>query len=693
MKPKSRHRRPVPASASDNGLVDYIAAAKYTQRRPDGRGRESWSEAVTRVEQMHRTHFAGRLARRIAGAGGPADPADRAWLRRRLAGATIGQALADAFAAVAAKRVLPSMRSLQFGGAAILGNHARLYNCAFSPADRLGFFREYFFLLLGGTGCGFSVQRAHVGRLPPLAAAPVARRRPVARHVVVDTIEGWADALHALLRHRFAGGRLKLVFAGRPAPGRARARRALQSALFAVDTLLDRAAGRRLRPVEVYDLCMFLSRAVLAGGARRAASLCLFSPDDEEMLHAKTGRWLELQPQRAASNLSAALLRSETRAPSFRRLLTVQREFGEPGFYFSDSAEYGCNPCGEIGLHPVVAGPLPPAERRRLRACGYRGPLGRDLRLSGWQLCNLTTINAAAVRSADDFLRACVDAAVIGTLQAAYTHIPYLGPVTRYLNERDALLGVSICGVLDNPRRLLNARLLQRGARLCRTVNAWVAAALGIRPAARVTCVKPEGTAALLLGTAPGIHPHPARRYLRRVWADPDDPVCRRFAAVNPAMTEAAGAPAETGFLLVFPVAAPAGAIVRADLSAVDFLRLVRFVQRHWVRAGEAPRTRSPGLHHNVSHTCMVRAGEWDAVARYLWRHRADFSGVALLADAALRRYPNAPVQPVVSAADARRWSRLRYRPVDYTRAGAARGAAGGADACKSGECDFPRQA
>jgi ribonucleoside-diphosphate reductase alpha chain len=440
---------------------------------------------------------------------------------------------------------------------------------------------------------------------------------------------------------------------------------------------------------------MFLSRAVLAGGARRAASLCLFSPDDEEMLRAKTGRWQELQPQRAASNLSAALVRAETPPASLRRLLAVQREFGEPGFYFTDSAEYGCNPCGEIGLHPVVAGPLPPAERRRLRACGYTGPLGREVRLSGWQLCNLTTINAAAIRSADDFLGACVDAAFIGTLQAAYTDIPYLGPVTRYLNERDALLGVSLCGVLDNPRLLLNARLLRRGARLCRTVNEWVAAALGIRAAARVTCVKPEGTAALLLGTAPGIHPHPARRYLRRVRADPADPVFRRFAAVNPAMTEAPGAPAETGVLLVFPVAAPAGAIVRSALSAVDFLRLVRFVQRHWVRAGEAPRPRSPGLHHNVSHTCRVRAGEWDAVARYLWRHRADFSGVALLADAALRRYPNAPVQSVAAKADARRWRRLRlrYQPVDYTRAGRTRAIGSGGDACKAGECDFPRLA
>lgn len=692
MKSKSRRPLPAPAASSDHGLADYITAAKYTQWRPDGRGRESWSDAVARVEQMHRTHFAARLARRIAGVGGLADPADRVWLRRRLAGATVGQALAEAFAAVAAKRVLPSMRSLQFGGAAILGNHARLYNCAFSPADRLGFFREYFFLLLGGTGCGFSVQRAHVDRLPPLPPVPAARGRVVARHSVLDTIEGWADALDALLRCRFEGGRLKLQFPVPVAPGRSRARRALQSALSAIDTLLDRAAGRRLRPVEVYDLCMFLSRAVLAGGTRRAASLCLFSPDDEEMLHAKTGRWQELHPQRAASNLSAALVRSETRQASFRRLLTVQRAFGEPGFFFTDSSEYGCNPCGEIGLHPVITGPLSPAERRRLRACGYTGPLGRNVRLSGWQLCNLTTINAAAVHTADDFLRACVEAAVIGTLQAAYTDIPYLGPVTRYLNERDALLGVSICGVLDNPRRLLSARLLQRGARLCRTVNAWVAPTLGIRPAERATCVKPEGTAALLLGTAPGIHPHPARRYLRRVQADPADPVYRQFAAVNPAMTEAAGAPVEAGVRLVFPVAAPADAIVRRDLSAVDFLRLVRFVQRHWVRSGEAPRTRSPGLHHNVSHTCMVRTGEWDAVGRYLWRHRADFSGVALLADAALRRYLGAPVQPVISAADARRWRRLRYQPVDYTSAGPARAAPGGPDACKSGECDFPRR-
>jgi ribonucleoside-diphosphate reductase alpha chain len=657
------------AHHGQNGLADYIATAKYARHRADLGRRELFPEAVQRVHAMHREFFRDKLPLVLP------VPHDDADLAARLSGTTLGAVLDRAFAAVADRQVLPSMRSLQFGGEAILRNHARLFNCAFSPVDRLEFFREYLFLLLSGTGCGFSVQKHHVNRLAPLPVRGEEMDLPVVHHAVADTIAGWADALHELVRSHWEHFKVEFNFsvvrprgsALRTSGGRAPGHLPLKQALVEIDAVLLHAGGRRLRPIEVYDICMFAARSVLSGGIRRSATICLFSPDDEEMMSAKTGDWFARHPQRSASNNSAVIPRDATDDTLFRRLFASQREFGEPGFYFSDHPEYGCNPCCEIGLHPVIGGELDdPAERARLRALGYSGPLDPGTRLSGWQMCNLSTINGSVLHDADDFLAACVHAAVIGTLQAAYTDIPYLGPVTRYLNERDALLGVSICGFMDNPGLLFDPALLERGARLARAVNRVLAAALGLRPAARVTCVKPEGTASLLLGAASGIHPHHARHYFRRVQANRRDPVYRHFHAANPHLTEASVYRPDTDDVITFAVEAPPQAILRDEIGAIEFLQLVQRVQRHWVLAGEAEATHSPGLHHNVSHTCTVRPDEWDAVADFIWRNRAGFTGVALLSHDGDKRYPQAPREAVVTDEDVARWNRLKYHPVDY---------------------------
>ena len=684
----------------DNGLAAYIACAKYARYRPELGRRESFLEVVARVEAMHREFFGEKLARRIGSdmAATGADPADQQLLFDELAGAPIGKILEQAFTAVAAKRVLPSMRSLQFGGPAILRNQARMYNCAFSPADRIEFFREYFFLLLAGTGCGFSVQRHHVARLPVFPQRWAEAELPVRDHRIADSIEGWADALHALVCSHLGGFAVRFDYreiraCGQPlltAGGFATGPEPLRRALTDVGAILRGAAGRRLRPIEVYDLCMFVSRAVLSGGARRSASICLFSADDGEIAAAKTGAWPAENPQRAAGNNSAVISRVVGEETQFRRLFAAQKEFGEPGFYFSDDPDYGCNPCGEAGLHPVLPEPLRQETIARLRSLGYVGELPPGVRLSGWQTCNLTTINGAAARSPEEFFLACVQAAAIGTLQAAYTDLAYLGPITRVINERDALLGVSVCGFMDNPGLLFEPRILERGARLCRATNQLMAAALGIRPAARVTCVKPEGTASLLLGAAPGIHPRPARRYFRRVQADRRDPVYREFHAVNPHLTETSRLHPATEDVIVFPVEAPARALVREELGAVEFLRRVLLVQRHWVLAGEGPAGPSPGLHHNVSHTCAARPDEWPAVADFIWQHRADFTGTALLGDDAAARYPQAPFQPVATDDDAALWNRLHYHAVDYARAQApgSDNPPDDPDACLAGACE-----
>lgn len=322
---------PPPTRHPDNGLADYILAAKYARFRRDLGRRETFAEAVERVEAMHRQRFRDRLGLRLdePRADSPEGPADRRILQEHLGGMPLSTVIHRAFAAVTARRVLPSMRSLQFGGDAILRNQARLFNCSFSPIDRLEFFREYLFLLLAGTGCGFSVQRHHVERLASLPPRGAARERPRQTLAVPDTTEGWADALHFLVRSHWEGFQAEFSFAPAQLP--------LRQALTAAAAILDRAAGRRLRPIEAYDLCLVVAGAVLGGGgSRRSATICLFSYDDEEMAAAKTGDWLERHPARASSNNSAVVPRAGGDQAVFRRLLAAQREFGEPGFYFSD---------------------------------------------------------------------------------------------------------------------------------------------------------------------------------------------------------------------------------------------------------------------------------------------------------------------------------------------------------------------
>ena len=663
---------------TENGLSDYIACSKYARYRADLGRRETFAEAARRVLTMHLQNFGPKLAVRLPAPdeSSPVMPSDRRLLTEWLSGGTLGDAMHRAFGAVAQKRILPSMRSLQFGGEAILKNHARLFNCAFGLVDRLEFFREYLFLLLAGTGCGFSVQRHHIERLPVLPVRREEMELEVRHHHVGDTIEGWAGAFDVLIHSHYEGFKAEFDFspvrprgtALKTSGGKAPGHLPLKQALLDAEGVLNGASGRKLRPIEVYDICMYAARSVLSGGIRRSATICLFSPDDEEMMGAKTGNWFEKNPQRSASNNSAVLSRNEPDDAVFRRLFVAQKEFGEPGFYFADHPDYGCNPCCEIGLHPVIEGGLNEAETAKLRGLGFTGPLTPETRLSGWQMCNLTTINGAVLTTADDFLVACIQAAVIGTLQAAYTQIPYLGPVTRYLNERDALLGVSVCGFMDNPEILFNPSVLERGAKLCRAANRIVAGVLGIRPAARVTCVKPEGTASLLLGAASGIHPHHARHYFRRVQANRHDAVYRHFHAANSHLTESSVYRPGTDDVITFMIEAPPQAILREEIGALDFLHFVQLAQQHWVLNGEDESSRSPGLHHNVSNTCTVKPEEWNAVADFIWKHREHFTGVALLGEDGDKRYAQAPRESVATEEDAARWNRLRYVPVNYTQ-------------------------
>ncbi|MBT8046613.1 MAG: hypothetical protein KJN67_05570, partial [Pontiella sp.] len=477
------------------------------------------------------------------------------------------------------------------------------------------------------------------------------------------TIEGWADAMQELMtsyiegylvefnyseiRHR---GSLLKTSGGR-APGHVPLRRALERAR----NILDGALGRKLKPVECYDIMMHAADAVIAGGVRRSATICLFSPDDGEMMNAKRGNWFTENPQRGRSNNSVKLIRNETSKAQFLRIFQKQKEWGEPGFYFSNDLSHGCNPCCEIGLNPHLE---------------VRDADGNVTIESGWQFCNLTEINGAKLLSEEDFRTAVRAATIIGTLQAGYTSFPYLGETTEKLCQREALLGVSITGMMDSPAVTLDPTLQQKMAKYAIEVNRELSLKIGTEPAARLTCVKPAGSTSLLLGTASGIHPRHARRYLRRAQANKTDPVYRFFNETNPHMCEESVWSAnKTDDVITFCVEAPEEAILRSEMSAMDLLKHVHSTQQNWVVPGTARPESNPGLYHNVSNTLTVRDDEWDDVADYIWENRADFTGISMLAATGDKMYQQAPHEEVITAQDETLWNELisKFKPVDYT--------------------------
>lgn len=617
-------------------LSDYIFASKYARHLEAENRRETYDEAVTRVMSMHREKYGPGLM-------------------------PIAHLVDQAEAGLRNKRVLGSQRNMQYGGVPVLRKNERSYNCTASYCDRARFFAEAFYLLLCGCGVGFSVQRHHVENLPSIHE-PLEERFT---HVVADTIEGWADALGALVSSYFDGSR-RVSFdyslvrpEGSPlssGAGFAPGPKPLRDALEAIRTLLDEcvAAGQTsLRPIDAYDIVMHASCAVLSGGVRRSATICIFSADDEEMMLAKApGNFdtVGVNPQRARSNNSAVLLRSSTTFEAFQKFVDIARVGGgEPGFYFVDSLDVVPNPCLEVGFYPVWEG----------RSC--------------WHFCNLSTINGAVCKDPEAFYDECRNAATLGTLQAGYTSFPYLGPDTEALVRHEALIGVSIAGVQDSPNVLLTPEVLEEGVRRVKATNDAVAAAIGIRPAARLTAEKPDGTSAPFVGAASGKHVRHARRYIRRVQANPNELPAQAFAATNPDAVEAS-VWKEDDLVLAFPIEAPEGAKVRADETALEQLRDVVTLKKHWIDPGRiTDRCNHPAVENNVSNTVTVRDDEWDDVAQFIYDHRECFVGVSLLGAGDDLKYPQAPY---VSVDEDERleerilWRRLRFgmRQVDYSK-------------------------
>ena len=380
-------------------------------------------------------------------------------------------------------------------------------------------------------------------------------------------------------------------------------------------------------------------------------------------MNCKTGNWFDREPWFQNANNSVALRRDEAKKKQFQRIFTMTKQWGEPGFYFVNDGDYGVNPCGEVGLNPRLV--IDEKVKDKLARRDVQVSLG-DVH-TGWAFCNLCEINAAKFTSLDDFLVAAHAATFIGTLQATYTRMPYLGWVSEALAEREALLGVGMTGMLDAPEVACNPEYQRLVASKVVSWNRTFAAKLGIEPASRTTLVKPSGTTSLELGcVAPGQGAHHARRYIRRVTADGLESVFQAFRKVNPGMCVQKP---DGKWVIEFPVEAPAGAIIKADLTAIQFAEMVRSTQENWVLPGTAHERYSPGLTHNVSNTIHVNEDEWPVVSEYLWDHRDRFTGVSLLPAMADTMYAFAPNQEIQTEADEARWSSLlaHYTPIDYT--------------------------
>ena len=553
-------------------LSDITVHMKYSRYLAGLERRETWEELVTRNKKMHIKKYPH-----------------------------IEAEIEEAYSYVYEKKVLPSMRSMQFGGKPIEVAPNRIYNCAYMPLDHIDSFSECMFLLLGGTGVGFSVQRHHIDKLPEIQRPSPKRTR---RFLVGDSIEGWSDAVKVLMRSYFKGGSAikfdfsdirpkgsRLVTSGGKAPGP----QPLKECLLKIQGILvEKDNGDKLEPIEVHDIVCHIADAVLAGGIRRAALISLFSADDEEMLAAKTGDWWEANPQRGRANNSVALMRHLITKDFFMKIwerVEVSCS-GEPGFYFSNDKDWGTNPCCEIALRP-------------------------------YQFCNLTEINVSDVTSQEGYESRATAAAFIGTLQAGYTDFHYLRDVWRRTTEKDALVGVSMTGIASG--RVLELDM-PAAAAVIKRENKRTASLIGIKPAARTTCVKPAGTTSLTLGTSSGIHAWHNDHYIRRIRVGKNEAIYTHLAIHHPELVEDEYfRPHDTAIIKV-PQRAPDGAITRSE-SALQLLKRVKKVANEWVEAGHIRGQNS----HNVSATISIKDTEWIDVGEWMWENREHYNGLSVL--------------------------------------------------------------
>lgn len=595
---------------------EYVFLSKYSKTH-DGK-KETWQEAVNRVMDMHLKRYSGMVK--------PEDEAE------------FSKMFAHAYSLYSEQRVLGAQRALQYGGELMLEKHARFYNCSSTYVDRVQVFEEIMYLLLCGAGTGYSVQHIHTEQLPIPKGFDNTKQSE--KFLIPDTIEGWAEAVGKLMTAYYYGGadiefdysairpKGAYIRGGFKAPGPDPLRQAIEK----VHHIVNRIKGRKLRPFELHYIICICANSVVTGGVRRSAMISIFDVDDAEMASCKTGNWISTMPELCRSNNSAAIL-PDTSKEAFDAIYENTKMYGEPGFVFIDSPWFVYNPCGEVGMYPRVQ--------------DENGEWH-----SGWGFCNLAEINGGKVKTEQDFYDACEAASVICTLQAGYTNFRVLEKWSQKIAERDALIGIGITGLCENPDILFNADIQKRGAEIVKKVNQKVARMIGINPAARCTVVKPSGNSSQLLGTLSGITPGHARHYIRHIQAADTEQAIQEWMRVNPDMVEDSVWAPDREKVIAFPVTLPEGALLKQNLSAIDFLKFVLLTKRNWIEFGtnfDHPSTKeNPKLRMNVSNTCTVRPEEWDDVREFLWEHRSEFGGISLLSSFGDLDYPQAPYTEVL---------------------------------------------
>jgi ribonucleoside-diphosphate reductase alpha chain len=554
-------------------LSDITVFMKYAKFQPEKNRRETWEELVTRNKEMHQRKYPH-----------------------------IKDEIEEVYKMVYDKKVLPSMRSLQFGGKPIEISPNRVYNCAYMPIDHVDSFSETMFLLLGGTGVGYSVQKHHVEKLPDIKKPNPERTR---RYLIGDSIEGWADAIKVLMesylgyksstpvfdfsdiRHKGA----MLVTSGGKAPGP----QPLKDCIHNITKVLDnKKDGEKLTPIETHDIVCHIADAVLAGGIRRAALISLFSADDEEMISCKSGSWWEQNAQRGRANNSAVLLRHKITKEFFMDLWKriELSGAGEPGIYLSNDKDWGTNPCCEIALRP-------------------------------FQFCNLCEVNASDIESQEDFDKRVKAASFIGTLQAGYTDFHYLRDIWKRTTEKDALIGVGMTGIGSG---VVLGYDMKKAAKAVKEENERVAGLIGINKSARTTTVKPSGTSSLVLGTSSGIHAWHNDFYLRRIRVGKNESIYSYLAINHPELIEDEFFRPHDTAVITIPQRAPEGSIVRHE-SVFQMLERVKKVSQEWIKPGH----RNGQNTHNVSATVSIKEDEWDLVGEWMWNNRDFYNGLSVL--------------------------------------------------------------
>ena len=556
---------------SNRILSEITVYMKYARFIPEKNRRETWEELVTRNKEMHQRKYP-----------------------------QLRDEIENVYKFVYDKKVLPSMRSLQFGGKPIEISPNRIYNCAYMPIDDWRAFGEVMFLLLGGTGVGYSVQKHHVEKLPPIHK-PQAKER---RFLISDSIEGWADAVKSLLKSYFTGGSTirfdysdirhkgaRLITSGGKAPGPEPLRICIEKIRAILDLKTD---GDQLSSIEVHDIVCHIADAVLAGGIRRAALISLFSADDDDMISCKFGNWWELNPQRGRANNSAVLLRSKVSEEFFKSLWKKIElsNAGEPGIYLSNDKDWGTNPCCEIALRP-------------------------------FQFCNLCEVNVSDVVDQEDLESRVRAAAFIGTLQAGYTDFHYLRPIWQRTTEKDALLGVGMTGIGSGKAQKLD---LKAAAKVSREENERIAGLIGINKSARTTTIKPAGTSSLTLGCSSGIHAWHNDYYLRRVRVGKNEAIYTYLAINHPNLVEDEYFRPHDTAVIGVPQKAPEGSILRSE-SPLQLLERVKWFNQNWIKPGH----RTGMNTHNISATVSIREHEWDAVGNWMWENKEHFNGLSVL--------------------------------------------------------------